>query len=128
MTAPSDIARRALSLVDLTDLSDDCSAEKVDMLCARATCPHGHVAAVCVWPRFVRRASDALRGTGVRVATVVNFPHGSDDLDRVVADTRTALQDGADEIDLVLPYHAFVRGEIGTAIAMVEAVRGEVPS
>lgn len=127
MATQADIARRALGLIDLTDLSDDASESSVDELCAKAVGPHGRVAAVCVWPAFVPRCVERLRGTGVRVATVVNFPHGGDDVDHTAAETRRAIADGADEIDLVLPYHAFVRGELGTVIAMVEAVRGEVP-
>jgi deoxyribose-phosphate aldolase len=68
-------------------------------------------------------AADALRGSGVAVATVVNFPAGGEDLDATVAETRLALADGADEIDLVLPYHAFLEGRIDVAAAMVDAVR-----
>lgn len=128
MATSAEIARRALGLIDLTELSDDATEESVDALCAKAVGPHGRVAAVCVWPAFVRRCVDALAGSGVRVATVVNFPHGGDDVDATVAETRQAIGDGADEVDLVLPYHAFVRGELGTAIAMVEAVRNEAPA
>jgi deoxyribose-phosphate aldolase len=83
---------------------------------------------VCVWPRFVGQAVDALAGTGVRVATVVNFPSGDEPLDDVVQQTGGALVDGADEIDLVLPYHALLAGRADTASAMVTAVRSAVPA
>lgn len=125
MTAASS-ARRALALVDLTDLGDHCTDEAIDQLCRRAVGPHGSTAAVCVWPRFVTRAVEHLRGSGVRVATVVNFPHGGDDIDATVAETVAALGDGADEIDLVLPYHSFLAGETAIAEAMVAAVRAVV--
>ncbi|MBL8999347.1 MAG: deoxyribose-phosphate aldolase, partial [Gemmatimonadetes bacterium] len=73
-----DVARRSLPLVDLTSLDEDEDAASTNALCARAVTPHGPVAAVCLWPRFVAQARAALAGTGVRIATVVNFPTGSE--------------------------------------------------
>jgi deoxyribose-phosphate aldolase len=122
------IARRALALVDLTNLDDACTSEAVAELCRRAVGPHGSTAAVCVWPRFVAQAAAALAGTGVQVATVVNFPAGGDDVDATVAETVQAIADGADEIDLVLPYHAFLAGHTEVAAGMVVAVRAAVPA
>lgn len=123
----TDAARRALGLLDLTELGDTATTDDVDRLCARALTPHGPVAAVCVWPRHVARARAALAGTGIRVATVVNFPRGDDPIDEVEALTRAALADGADEIDLVLPYRALLAGRADAASAMVVAVRSCVP-
>lgn len=117
-----DVARRALALLDLTELSDDCTPEAVERLCARAVGPAGAVAAVCVWPRFVSLARELVAGTPVRVATVVNFPEGNDDLATAVAETQVALEAGADEIDVVLPYRALLRGEPEVAAALVRAV------
>lgn len=119
-------ARRALALVDLTNLDDAPTDADIDRLCARATGPCGPVAAVCVWPRFVARAVARLADTEVRVATVVNFPHGGDDVAATVTETTQALADGADEIDLVLPYRAVLAGDVATAEAMVGAVRAAV--
>lgn len=129
MTAPAPlppqdaalVARRALPLLDLTDLSDACTAAAVAELCGKARA--SGVAAVCVWPRFVADSVRALEGSGVRVATVINFPEGGEDAERAVADTSASLADGADEIDLVLPYGALLRGEAAIARDMVEAVR-----
>lgn len=121
MTDRAAIARRAIALVDLTDLSDAPTDAAIDALCARAL--DAGTAAVCVWPRFVSRCA----ATGVRVATVVNFPGGGEDVDATVAETTAALDDGADEIDLVLPYHAFLDGRVGLAAAMLTAVRAAVP-
>lgn len=121
------IAQRALGLVDLTNLDDDATVADIEGLCARATGPHGSVAAVCVWPRFVPVAKRALHGTTVRVATVTNFPTGAEPLANVVAQTRAAVADGADEIDVVLPYGAFASGDTATAAELLDAVRIEVP-
>jgi len=120
------LAARALALVDLTELSDTCTVEAIDRLCERAVGPHGRTAAVCVWPRFVSHAAFRLRGSHVAIATVVNFPAGGDGIDATVAEAVRALHDGADEIDLVLPYHSFLNGNTAVAEAMVAAVRAVV--
>lgn len=124
---PVAIARRAITLLDLTELGDQATDDDVVSLCERATGPHGDVAAVCVWPRHVALAVERLWGTSVRIATVVNFPSGDEPVDDVVAMTRQALADGADEIDLVLPHRALAAGDDATAAAMVDAVRAVVP-
>lgn len=120
-------ARRALALLDLTELGDSATDDDVERLCERAHGPHGSVAAVCVWPRHVALAVERLWGTNVRVATVVNFPTGDEPVAEVVAMTEQALADGADEIDLVLPYRAVLAGDTATAAAMIDAVRAVVP-
>src|SRR4051812_39285328 len=120
------IARRALTCLDLTDLTETCSDHGIDALCAKARDPRGPVAAVCVWPQFVSRAREALKGSPVRIATVVNFPAGGEDVDRVIEDVNEALGDGANEIDLVLPYEAVRRGDLDRASDMVAGVRDVV--
>ncbi|MBZ6076588.1 deoxyribose-phosphate aldolase [Microvirga puerhi] len=120
------LAQRALRSLDLTDLTDNCTDQAIDALCAKAVDPRGPVAAVCVWPQFVGRARDALRGSPVRIATVVNFPTGGGDVERVIDDVREALSDGANEIDLVMPYEALRRGDTKTVTEMIEAVRDVV--
>ncbi len=115
------VARRAIPLIDLTDLNDACGASAIDALCRTAR--EGGVAAVCVWPQFVGQSLRGLHGDPIAVATVVNFPGGGEDVERVVDDTVEALRDGAGEIDLVLPYHALERGESALARDMVAAVR-----
>src|SRR5215212_7321308 len=126
LTADAAAAQRALRCLDLTDLTETCSEHAIDDLCARALTPHGPVAAICIWPQFVGRARAPLKGTTVAIATVVNFPAGGEDVDRVTDDVAEALTDGAQEIDLVLPYGAVQRGDLGTASAMVAAVRDVV--
>ena len=121
--AAAEVAVRALPLLDLTNLDDDCTSRDIATLCARATTPVGAVAAVCVWPRFVAQAKSALAGSGVRVATVVNFPEGGDDTFAVLAETRTAVADGADEIDLVMAHRAFVAGRRGFAEEQIRRVK-----
>jgi len=126
------VALRALPLIDLTDLGEATTDEATDRLCARAVrplpaYPHLHVAAVCVWPRFVRRARANLDGGPVRIATVANFPSGAEAPASVAETIDRALGDGADEIDLVLDYRAFLAGNTRAAAERVETVRNGLP-
>lgn len=121
-TAERLLAHRILGLLDFTDLSTTASAASVERLCERAVGPHGVVAAVCVWPAFVAQCARDLAGSGVAVATVVNFPHGGTDVDAVSREVHAALESGADELDVVLPYRAFIAGDLQAAGAVLEAV------
>lgn len=118
-----DTATRALACLDYTSLGEDDTAEVVRGLCARAMTPAGPVAAVCVWPAFVAVAKQSLTDSPVRIATVVNFPDGGTAVEPVVAETERALSDGAQEIDLVLPYRAVLDGEVEAARDVLTAVR-----
>ena len=121
------VAARILSLIDLTNLSDECTESDVVTLCRRAHGAHGSVAAVCVWPRFVGTAVRELQGTAV--ATVVNFPHGTDPIDKVLADVAACVADGADEIDLVIPFRSLSDGDVGdhAVVQMVAKVKQSLP-
>ena len=65
----------------------------------------------------------ALAGPGVKVATVVNFPAGTDAPDAAAAVTAAAIAAGADEIDVVLPYTAWLAGDVEHATVVLDAVR-----
>jgi deoxyribose-phosphate aldolase len=117
----ADVARLAISLLDLTDLGEDTNADAAEALCKRAR--DAGVAAVCVWPAYVSVCVEALGGTDIRVATVVNFPSGEEPEEDVASMTRLALDDGADEIDVVLPYRSWLRGDEPAAGRMLDIVR-----
>ena len=122
------IAKKALSLLDLTDLTDTCDAAAIEKLCRQAQTPFGPTAAICIWPRFVAQARAILgKGHAVRIATVVNFPSGDMAVADVVAQTKQAIADGADEIDLVIPYRDFITGDEEAVTEMVTAVRAACP-
>ncbi|SNY91808.1 deoxyribose-phosphate aldolase [Cohaesibacter sp. ES.047] len=121
------LARKAISLLDLTNLNDDCTDEAIEALCAKAQTPYGNTAAVCVWPRFVKKAGEYLKGTGIKIATVVNFPQGGESLEATLDETVKAIADGADEIDLVIPYKAFLAQRRGFAETMVLRVKAALP-
>ncbi|HWL43764.1 MAG TPA: deoxyribose-phosphate aldolase [Ilumatobacter sp.] len=111
----------AISLVDLTNLDDRCTADAVAALCTRAA-EHG-VAAVCVWPDFVPQAAAVLAGTGVGVATVVNFPTGDERPYAVSAVAGCAVDDGATEVDVVLPYRALLAGDTAWVLDVLRTAR-----
>ena len=122
------LASKAISLLDLTNLNETCDDAAIEDLCTRAQTPYGNTAAVCVWPRFVKKAKSCLEGTGIKVATVVNFPDGGEDLTATLRETEQSLADGADEIDLVIPYKAFAIGRHGFAETMIARVRAAIPA
>jgi deoxyribose-phosphate aldolase len=115
-------------LLDLTNLRDDCDNAAIEQLCLRAQTPFGHTAAICIWPRFVAHARAILGPEhAVRIATVVNFPSGDLPVATVVEETIQAIADGADEIDMVIPYRALMAGDEAAVTEMVEAVRAACP-
>ncbi|WP_408014678.1 deoxyribose-phosphate aldolase [Rhizobium rhizophilum] len=119
------VASRALSLLDLTNLKDDCTPEQIVTLCGRAQSAFGPTAAICIWPRFVMQARTLLGpDSPIRIATVVNFPSGEMKTEDVLAETRDAVADGADDIDLVIPYRALANGDEKAVTDMVSAVKG----
>jgi deoxyribose-phosphate aldolase len=122
-SADGDVARRAIGLLDLTDLGADATAAAAEVLCNRAA--RAGVAAVCVWPQFVELCAASLIGTGVKVATVVNFPAGTDPADMAAAVTAAAVAAGAAEIDVVLPYTAWLAGDVQRAVDVLTATREE---
>lgn len=116
-------AQTALSLMDLTTLNDNDTDEKVIALCQSAKTEFGTPAAVCVYPRFVPIARKALQQAGisqVKIATVTNFPHGNADIEIAVAETRAAVAYGADEVDVVFPYHSLIAGDSQTGFELVK--------
>ncbi|CAM3999301.1 deoxyribose-phosphate aldolase [Vibrio neonatus] len=116
-------ALRALKLMDLTTLNDDDTDQKVIDLCHAAKSAVGNTAAVCIYPRFVPIAKKTLREQGtpdVRVATVTNFPHGNDDIDIAVAETKAAVAYGTDEVDVVFPYRALMAGNAEVGFELVK--------
>ncbi|TMB82202.1 MAG: deoxyribose-phosphate aldolase [Chloroflexi bacterium] len=80
------------------------------------------VASVCVRPVDVRRATALLAGTDVAVGTTVGFPHGNHLTDAKVAEARTALDQGASELDMVLQIGALKSGRDLDVQADIEAV------
>ncbi|MGD8164554.1 deoxyribose-phosphate aldolase [Pantoea sp. FN0307] len=126
MTDVTAAALRALKLMDLTTLNDDDTDAKVIALCQQAKSPAGNTAAICIYPRFIPIARKTLREQGtpdIRIATVTNFPHGNDDIEIALAETRAAIAYGADEVDVVFPYRTLMAGDSETGFKLVKACK-----
>lgn len=114
-----ELPKKILSLMDLTSLNDNDNDESITKLCQKAVTPFGHVAAVCVYPKFIKRAKHILDGSHVKIASVANFPKGDEPLDRVIYSIKQSITAGADEIDLVFPYQQYLAGQKDEACAFV---------
>ncbi|MFN7098107.1 MAG: deoxyribose-phosphate aldolase [Gammaproteobacteria bacterium] len=101
---------RIISLIDLTSLNDADDAHVIETLCKKAMTPFGKVAAVCLFSPFVKLAKALVAGEHIPVATVANFPSGKTDLKATLTEIELALADGADEIDVVMPYQDYLAG------------------
>lgn len=123
MSDRKQVALRALHSLDLTNLNDVCAEEDIDALCDRAITPHGSVAAICIWPQFVAHARTRISDRGVKIATVVNFPGGNMPAGEVIAMTEKAVADGADEIDMVIPYRDFLEGLEEKVVSRIRRVK-----
>ena len=120
----------ALSMIDLTTLEGADSRGKVIQLCSKARRLHEgmpdlpHVAAVCVYPMLVKIARDALEGTGVKVAAVATgFPSGQYSRENKISDTKFAVSEGADEIDMVISRGRFLAGDNAFVFDEIAAIK-----
>jgi len=120
----------AIRMVDLTTLEGQDTPGKVRALAAKAirpdpadpTCPS--TAAVCVYPDMVATAKQVLGDSGVHVAAVATaFPSGRAAMDIKLADTKDAVEAGADEIDMVIDRGAFLAGHYLQVFDEIVAVR-----
>jgi deoxyribose-phosphate aldolase len=118
-----DLIKLAVTCLDYTSLGDNDTEDDVRTLCQQAITPLGNVAAICVWPQFVDFAKRELADPSINIATVVNFPQGDQPLAQVIEDTKKALFDGANEIDLVLPYKQYIAGEKEAALNYVTSIK-----
>jgi deoxyribose-phosphate aldolase len=103
----SDLAR----LIDHTALRPTTTTADIDALCSEAI-RYGFWS-VCVSPVHVRRAALTLRGSGSRVSAVVSFPHGTSTPEVKLAEARKAIEDGAQELDMVCNIGALKSGDDG---------------
>jgi deoxyribose-phosphate aldolase len=95
--------------IDHTLLAADATAADIDQLCQEAM-EYGF-ASVCINPTWVKRAAANLRGSEVRVCTVIGFPLGATESDVKAMETRKALRDGAREVDMVINIGALKSGD-----------------
>ena len=117
-------------MVDLTTLEGADTPGKVRNLCRKAMLPDPEfpdvprTAAVCVYPDLAATAVETVRGSGVKVAAVATaFPSGRSSVEVKLADTRMAVQAGADEIDMVIDRGAYLAGRYGVVFDQIQQVK-----
>jgi deoxyribose-phosphate aldolase len=120
----------AVRMTDLTTLEGADTPGKVRSLCAKGLRPDPGdpevppVAAICIYPDMVPVARQALRGSSVKVASVATaFPSGRATMDVKLADVRSAVDAGADEIDMVIDRGAFLAGRYGEVLEEIQRVK-----
>jgi deoxyribose-phosphate aldolase len=122
-------ARTAISCMDLTSLKGDETEYDTIVLCEKAKA--NHTFSVCIYPEHLSVARRSMRETGQDIATVINFPHGdrrtlNDEPatpETTAQDTAKAIAAGATQIDIVLPYESFQKGNDDYARSLLEACR-----
>jgi deoxyribose-phosphate aldolase len=119
-----------IRMIDLTTLEGKDTPGKIRALCAKGRRPDASdpsipsVAAICIYPALIPEAKAALQGSDVRVASVATgFPSGQTFLDVKVAETRQAVEAGADEIDMVIDRGAFLAGDYGAVFEEIVTVK-----
>jgi deoxyribose-phosphate aldolase len=122
--------KMAISMMDLTTLDAKDTPGKVRQLCNKAIRPDDSmpdipsVAAVCVYPNMVSVAKESLRGTKIQVAAVATaFPSGMSTRDVKIRETKFAVSEGADEIDMVISRGKFLAGEFNYVFDEIAAVK-----
>lgn len=120
----------ALSMIDLTTLEGADTPSKVKQLCYKAMHPHDALpdlpmcAAICVYPSLVKVAKKALGDSGVKVASVSTaFPSGQAPRNVKIADTKFAVREGADEIDMVISRGRFHSGDYAYVFDEIAAIK-----
>jgi deoxyribose-phosphate aldolase len=119
-----------LSMIDLTTLEGKDTPGKVKQLCYKAKHLHDAyeglptVAAVCVYPSMVRIARKAVEGTDIKIASVATaFPSGQASTSVKIADTKFAVNEGADEVDMVISRGKFLAGEYNFVFDEIAAIK-----
>jgi len=119
-----------LSMIDLTTLEGKDTKGKVQQLCYKAMHPHDTlqniptVAAICVYPSHVKTAKKALQGSAIQVASVATaFPSGQSNLNVKLDDTKFAVDQGADEIDMVISRGEFLAGNYQFVFDEIAAIK-----
>ena len=120
----------ALNMIDLTTLEGKDTDGKVKQLCHKAQHLHDAypglptVAAICVYPSMVKIAKQALGNSGVKVASVATaFPSGQSTRDIKIRDTKYAVANGADEVDMVISRGKFLMGEYNYIFDEIAAIK-----
>ena len=122
--------KMVLNMIDLTTLEGKDTPGKVKQMCYKAQHLHDlhpelpTVAAVCVYPSMVPIAKKELKNLSVKIASVSTaFPSGQAPMEVKIADTKFAVDAGADEIDMVISRGKFLSGEYNFVFDEISAIK-----
>lgn len=119
--------KQVASMIDLTTLEGSDTGEKVSALCKKAIKPQRgfpHCAAVCVYPTMIKFAKKALKGSRVKLASVATgFPSGQYPLNIKLADVKYCIEQGAEEIDMVISRGEFLSGNFDYVYYEIKKVK-----
>lgn len=113
---PVDLAK----YIDHTALKPETTSDDIDKLCAEAA--QYEFASVCINPGWVKRSATNLRGSNVKVCTVIGFPLGANTAEIKAMEARRAIRDGAREVDMVVNVGALKSGDHATVLTDIEKV------
>jgi len=119
--------------MDLTSLNNSDTNETITKLIKKAI-ELGPVSAICIYPQFVSHSYDTLvkeakinninnQVSNINLATVINFPKGDGNIIDICSSISIAIANGAEEIDLVIPYKDIIKGEYETTALLVRAAK-----
>lgn len=130
-----ELYKTLFSCIDNTVLGGDDTAERIEKLCSNSlqmkneAAGISHVAAVCVYPVFVKQAKTILKDSDIKVASVAGaFPAGQSPIEVKISEVRYALEQGADEIDMVISRGSFLEGnfnKVQDEVAQIKQACGE---
>jgi deoxyribose-phosphate aldolase len=113
---PVDLAK----YIDHTALKPETTSDDIDKLCSEAA--QYEFASVCVNPGWVKRSAGNLRGSNVKVCTVIGFPLGANTAEIKAMEARRAIRDGAREVDMVVNVGALKSGDHAAVLTDIEKV------
>lgn len=123
----NDLIKLIIQSIDLTSLEGNDTEEKIKAVCSKATCKDRkipHVAAVCIYPVFVSLAKKQLKNTDIKTASVAGgFPSGQTTLKIKLDEVKYALEEGADEIDMVISRGSLLEGNYNKVFDEIAAIK-----
>ena len=116
-----------LPYIDFTELNSILNAQDLKRFCELAE--KTEVAAVCIYPESVAEAKSFLSHSSVKLATVANFPDGVDNWETISETIKKSIANGADEIDVVIPYqHYLISKDADYIMKFVQACKKLLPN
>lgn len=108
------------SLIDHTILKADATEADVQRICEEAKA--NDFASVCINPYWVKKSAELLANSPVKVCTVIGFPLGANTKETKAFETKNAIANGAEEVDMVINIGALKGGQLDVVKEDIEAV------